>query len=126
METATTLLGWLLLTVTIAAASPSDPGHLFIPLGKTYPSYSSWAVTLSISVTPYRKEAKSIIDDTTQLSRTAKGLLTSPAPLNNANNSNPNQASLAVSLKHLSHSVEQLRTECKHLVTTFRDLLSLP
>ena len=133
MAVTTMLCRWLmLLTVTnvlnIAncAAPPTDPGHLFIPLGKTYPSYSSWAITLSISMKPYRKDVRKINDATNELSRTARALLANHSPPTNATAADPAHASLTVSLKHLSHSISQLQTEENHLVDTFRDLLSMP
>ncbi|XP_043213570.1 uncharacterized protein LOC122377530 [Amphibalanus amphitrite] len=133
MAVTTMLCGWLLLlmvtnTPNIAhcSAPPTDPGHLFIPLGKTYPSYSSWAITLSISMKPYRKDVRRINDATNELSRTARTLLANHSPPTNATAADPAHASLTVSLKHLSHSIDQLQTEENHLVDTFRDLLSIP
>ena len=74
--------------------------------GKTYPSYSSWAVTVSMSMTPYRNEVLGIRSATHQLNNTLKVL--QPAA---ANSTEPVQASLAVALKLLSGSVTQLEHE---------------
>ena len=100
-----------------------DPGHFFVPMGKTYPSYSSWAVTVSLSVIPYRKQLKEINTATLQLSLTADSLtadLRTPA-----NASDPNLATLAISVQRLSRSIGQLKTEGTDLSVMFSDLLFL-
>ena len=111
------------LSVTLGAPSisPTDPGHLFIPLGKTYPSYSSWAITVSMSMIPYRNEVLRIRSAIYQITNTLK-ILTPAA----TNSTEPMQASLAVALKRLSGSVKQLKHEQNDLDSTFGDILSLP
>ena len=48
-----TLLGWLgLLSLSSSSNVPTDPGHLFIPVGSMFPSYSSWAITITLNVAP--------------------------------------------------------------------------
>ena len=63
------LLGWLTLVRCLTTPIPTDPGHLFIPVGKTYPSYSSWAITISFSVTPFRTQAENLFAMQTSLDR---------------------------------------------------------
>ena len=118
------VIGWLSLTLTTPLLlPPMDPGHFFVPMGKTYPSYSSWAVTVSLSVIPYRKQLKEINTATLQLSLTADSLtadLRTPA-----NTSDPNLATLAISVQRLSRSISQLKTEGTDLSVMFSDLLFL-
>ena len=123
MRAVTLFLIGLQLVIAHGAPSinPTDPGHLFIPMGKTYPSYSSWAVTVSMSMIPYRNEVLRIRSATHQLTHTLK--LLQPAA---ANSTEPVQASLALALKRLSGSVKQLEHEQDDLVSTFGDTLSLP
>ena len=53
------VLVWL-STLHASVTPPQDPGHLFIPMGKIYPSYSSWAVTISINMSSYRNQLNDI------------------------------------------------------------------
>ena len=118
------VIGWLSFTLSTSLSPPTDPGHFFIPMGKTYPSYSSWAVTVSIGTSPYRKRLSEISTVTIQLTETADALTASIQ--SSVNVSDPNHATLAVSVRRLSRSVEQLQAEGKDLAFLFSDLLSLP
>ena len=118
------VIGWLPLSLYATLNPPMDPGHFFIPMGKTYPSYSSWAVTVSIGMSPYRKQLSEISTATIQLMQTADALATTTFQMTNG--SDPNRATLAISIKRLSRSVEQLQSESKDLTLLFSDLLSLP
>ena len=55
------LLGWLgLVSLTSSSNVPTDPGHLFIPVGSMFPSYSSWAITVTLNVAPYQKRLEDL------------------------------------------------------------------
>ena len=56
-----TLLGWLgLLSLSSSSNVPTDPGHLFIPVGSMFPSYSSWAITITLNVAPYQNRLEDL------------------------------------------------------------------
>ena len=120
----TIVIGWLSLALSTPLSPPMDPGHFFIPMGKTYPSYSSWAITISIGMSPYRKRLGEISTATIQLTQTAYDLKTSIHTF--SNDSDPNHATLTLSVSRLSRSIDQLQSEGKDLAYTFSDLLSLP
>ena len=98
-----------------------DPGHFFVPMGKTYPSYSSWAVTISLSMSPYKKQLSEINTATIQLANTSDYLTDDVTKPTNA--TDPNLAVLAVSVQRLARSIAQLQIEGKELTIMFSDLL---
>ena len=58
------LLIAMLFLVTLVALSvvtsnslvPNDPGHVFLPMGKLYPSYNSWAISVSTDTSKLIKQ----------------------------------------------------------------------
>ena len=44
---AVALIGWLGFVTMSSADAPTDPGHIFNPVGAIFPSYSSWAITVT-------------------------------------------------------------------------------
>ena len=90
-------------------------------MGKTYPSYSSWAVTLSVSMTPYRDDLIRLRDALHALANTAATLTN-----NDTDYANPNQVSLLLAVRRLSRSIEQLNHEHTEIKSSFGYLLSAP
>ena len=90
-------------------------------MGKTYPSYSSWAVTISLSMSPYKKQLSEINAATIQLANTSDYLTDEITKPTNA--TDPNLAVLAVSVQRLARSIAQLQNEGKELTIMFSDLL---
>ena len=115
------VIAWL-VNHCMPLATPSDPGHFFIPLGKTYPSYSSWAVSVSISMLPYKKELAKIETATLALTVTTASLDRN-APL--LNTSDPNQAALTIAVRRLTMSIKQLVNEGRDINSMYGDLLGL-
>ena len=107
-----------------AASIPTDPGCFFIPLGRTYPSYSSWAVTISISMAPYRKQLREIFMATQHLHHTADSLVIDLKRPTNL--SNPSQVSLEMATHRFNKSVIQLERQTKDLTSMFGNMLALP
>ena len=54
------LVGWLGFISLSSADTPTDPGHVFIPVGSMFPSYSSWAISVTLNVAPYQNKLKSL------------------------------------------------------------------
>ena len=69
------------------------------------------------------QETAGISTATIQLTQTADAWATN---IQQTNGSDPNHATLAVSIRRLSRSIEQLQSERKDLAFLFSDLLSLP
>ena len=114
------LLGWL-IAVLAAEHTPTDPGHFFIPVGKTYPSYSSWAVTITVNMAPYRQRIREIVGLEEAL--TAFMNNTSMQPYLN---SSSDSASLALYASQLNDARVQMDREITSLHRTFRDVLYPP
>ena len=115
------LLSWLSRLSHASAKPPQDPGHIFIPMGKIYPSYSSWAVTVSLSMTPYRRQLRIVEQATSALLRTAPNI---PSPV--ANRSDPNRGIMSVAVRRLYKSIYQLSQEEENIRMTFEHLLPSP
>ena len=116
---------WMAIPYPEYHSFPTDGSRpLLYSYGKTYPTYSSWAITVSIGTSPYRKRLSEISTATIQLTQTADNLTTSIQTISNV--LDPNHATLAVSVRRLSRSIKQLQPEGKDLAFTFSDLLSLP
>ena len=120
------IVSWLtMVTVASSADIPSDPGHLFIPAGKTYPSYSSWAVTISVNIAPYRIQIRNLVTTARSLSVTAGNLDLQARPKVGAFNASTNvtENEISTALKPLQEVANSLVTEVDDLSLTFSDLL---
>ena len=106
---ATVILGWLGIIGASTAPASSDPGHLFIPVGKIYPSYSSWAITISISIAPFRKQTDTLLSVRLSLERLVNELKT-----NKTND---------VHAYQLETALRELNGEVSGLSHAFKDLL---
>ena len=84
---------WMAIPYPEYHSFPTDGSRpLLYSYGKTYPSYSSWAITVSIGTSPYRKRLSEISTATIQLTQTADNLTTSIQTISNV--SDPNHALL--------------------------------
>ena len=119
------LLGWL-ATASCDAQAPTDPGHLFIPVGKTYPSYSSWAVTLSINIIPYRMETAALSQARDDLLALAFNLRERHLDVNKTLNSTASNAMVEFYANQLDAALTELNSETNGLRRTFRDILYPP
>ena len=116
------VLVWL-STLHASVTPPQDPGHLFIPMGKIYPSYSSWAVTISINMSSYRNQLNDIGMAITTLRTTARAIT---AAHRYPNESDPNLGAMQVAMSRLYKSISQLENEAMEIRHTFRYILSIP
>ena len=126
-RTAIAFLGWLATTL-YAAQTPTDPGHLFIPVGKTYPSYNSWAISISINVASYRERINTVIQTQTDLKRLVSDINDGIKNDTMANTTLPSaqRAMLPLYANQLDAAQTQLSGEINGLLRTFRDVLYPP
>ena len=113
------ILGWLRTVSAFETTVPRDPGHLFIPIGKTYPSYSFWAVTISINIVPFRKQSTEVFVAQTKLDRLVTELRSSIGAYTNSSE----RAMLLMHVSHLEAALSELNGEAGGLKRTFLDLL---
>ena len=111
------LLGWLTAT---ADQVPSDPGHLFLPMGKIFPSYSSWAVTVTISIIPYQQKTQTL-DQTRKELNVLVEVLHRRHLQTSGNRSQDIPIRLYVD--QLDSALHQLNMEIDGLFSTFQDML---
>ena len=115
-RTAIAFLGWLATTL-YAAQTPTDPGHLFIPVGKTHPSYNSWAISIPINVASYRERISIVIQTQADLKNGTIANTTLPSA---------QRAMLPLYANQLDAAQTQLSGEINGLLRTFRDVLYPP
>ena len=111
-------LGWLTNMAMASATTPTDPGHLFIPIGKTYPSYSSWAISISINISAFRQESENLFLVKKNLEH-----LVNVIQEENTDTSKPRQFSIAMYINQLGAAITELNAEAVGLRRDFNDLL---
>ena len=112
-------LGWLTTVLTETVPTPTDPGHLFIPVGRTYPSYSAWAITISINIAPFRQQAQNLFEIQTALDRLVTEIRTEVTPGKNSTE----RVMLLMHANQLSAALTELNGESGGLKRTFLDPL---
>ena len=107
------LLGWLgLVSLTSSSNVPTDPGHLFIPVGSMFPSYSSWAITITLNVAPYQKR----LEELSVAQQNVESLIIKVENQNLSEN-------LRTNVEQLQMAQTQLQNEANGLQRSFGDIL---
>ena len=119
-RTVTVILGWLAVTLS-AEQAPTDPGHFFIPCGKLYPSYSSWAISVSTNMAPYRKQTKILAG-----ARTTLGKIVRDVTSQRLNVTADTEPAIKLLGNQLKSALDQLNAEADGLMRTFQDVLYPP